>query len=115
MRIIKTSNNVENPYATESNPERSVYRSWGIIGKSFLLSLSFLASTIVADNLPDKTNHPLWFPLSVYSLPFTIPGMILVHIGYNGLRVYVISFFTSFVLSVFFFIAARTLRKPKRQ
>ena len=109
---------MENPYAAKSltdPPAKSTDRRWTMIGVAFLLSLSFVVSTVMADNLPDKTNHALWFPLSVYSLPFTIPGMLLVHMGYSDVPVYSISFAISFLFSLgLTFVVQRLTAKAKR-
>ena len=67
---------------------------------ALVLSVSFLVTTITADWLPGKTDHSLWFPLSFYSLPFTIPGMLLVHLGFSGVSVYVLAFLSSLPISL---------------
>ena len=117
QRSARTSDeSMVNPYASQSiagSSSKSKYRVWTMIGVAFLFSLSFLASTVAADSLPDKTNHSFWFPLSVYSLPFTVPGMLLVHMGYSDIPVYFGSFFVSFMLSLGTVFVLRRITRRK--
>jgi hypothetical protein len=108
------SEGMENPYSVSSRSVRqikSTYGLWSTVGLSLLLSVSFLVSTLAADRLPKDPNHLLQFPLRLYTLPFTLPGMLLVHLGYPSYVVYVGAFWSSFIFSL---VTVSVLRRVVR-